>query len=173
MKPQDIIALIKRDHVPLRAGIKILKSEEATDSQKKKALKIFLRDLELHAKAEEKSLYESAQTESEVRSTILEGYEEHEIADALALELKALNFENEWNDHLAAKAKVLAELVEHHVEEEEREMLPEVEEVYSKEELLQLGEQYVQAYKEVQAGLALENIVPPQRKSAAESAVRH
>lgn len=158
MKEQDIVSFIKKDHMPLKEGIRILKSDSVTDSQKKKALKSFLRDLELHAKAEERSLYDNAQTEGDVRSYMLEGYEEHEIADTLALELKALDFEKNWSDKMAAKAKVLAELVEHHVQEEEEEMLPDVQECFSKDELVQLGQLYVQEYRSLEEQLMDANI---------------
>lgn len=166
MKEQDIVHLIKKDHIPLKQAIAILKSDEKTDSQKKKALKDFLRNLELHAKAEEKALYENAENESEVRSSVLEGYEEHEVADTFILELKALDFENHWNDFVAAKAKVLAEMVEHHVLEEESELLPEIEDVYTKAERIQLGEVYSKSYQLLSKAMLKENIVPATEENA-------
>ena len=45
------------------------------------------------------------------------------------------------NEELKAKAKVLKELVEHHADEEEKEMFPRAKKVLSKEELRALGEQ--------------------------------
>lgn len=159
MKQRDIVQIIKEDHIPLKQAIAVLKSEQKTDSQKKHALKEFLRNLELHAKAEEAALYANAENESEVRSSVLEGYEEHEVADTFILELKGLDFENKWNDFIAAKAKVLAEMVEHHVLEEESELLPDCEECFSKEELLKMGEIYTKSYQLYSKKLAEENIV--------------
>jgi hemerythrin-like domain-containing protein len=45
----------------------------------------------------------------------------------------------------AAKAKVLKDLVEHHVKEEEKEMFPRAKKLMDREELLKLGERLARA----------------------------
>jgi hemerythrin-like domain-containing protein len=153
-KSADIIQIIKDDHKPLKAGIKILKSESKSDSEKINALKQFLHDLEVHAKSEERSLYDNTVEEEEVREPILEGYVEHALADLLSTQLKTADFAKNWTDELAAKAKVLAELVEHHIEEEEEEMLPDLRKAADKETLADLGAIYLKHKKEIEAALA-------------------
>ena len=150
-KSMTIIQLIKEDHKPLKEGIKVLTSEKATEAQKKKALKAFLMDLKLHAKAEEMSLYKNIIREDDVRTETLEGVQEHAIADYLAKQLERSGFESQWSDKIEAKAKVLADLVKHHIEEEEEEMLPEVSELFEREELMRLGDLYTERYKELKA----------------------
>ncbi len=147
MEQENIITLIKNDHKPLKEGIQILTSDSAKPAQKKSALKKFLVDLKLHAKSEEAALYDNVVDKKEVHDVILEGYEEHAVADLLADELEASNFESDFSDELQAKSKVLAELVKHHVEEEEEEMLADLKKACSEEELVTLGEQYAKTYQ--------------------------
>ena len=49
--------------------------------------------------------------------------------------------DGENNEELKAKAKVLKELVEHHADEEEKDMFPRAKKLLSKDELRALGEQ--------------------------------
>lgn len=152
-KSQNIIQLIKEDHKDLKAGIKVLTSEKSSEAEKKKALKSFLLNLKLHAKAEEMSLYENTVNNEDTRSEVLEGYEEHSLADLLGSQLEKSGFEHAWSDKIAAKAKVLAELVKHHVQEEEEEMLVDLKESTEREELILLGELYTQNYKQLKKEL--------------------
>lgn len=147
MEKENIITLIKNDHKPIKEGIQILTSDSTKPSQKKSALKKFLVDLKLHAKSEEAALYDNVVDIKEVHGIVLEGYEEHSVADLLADELEASNFESDFTDELQAKAKVLAELVKHHVEEEEEELLNDLKKVCSEEQLVTLGEQYIKTYR--------------------------
>lgn len=77
----------------------------------------------------------------------LEGDVEHGLADQLCEELKRERDEGMF----MAKVKVLAELVEHHIEEEEEDMLPEYKKNSSKEEREELGQLYLQFQSEIEA----------------------
>jgi hemerythrin-like domain-containing protein len=154
MEKENIITIIKNDHKPLKEGIQILTSESSKPAQKKSALKKFLVDLKLHAKTEEASLYDNVVEVKEVHDTVLEGYEEHSVADLLGDELEALGTDSELSDEIEAKAKVLAELVKHHIEEEEEEMLADLKKAVSEEELVRLGELYKQTYRKMAQQLA-------------------
>lgn len=147
MEKENIITIIKEDHKPLKEGIQILISDSAKPSQKKSALKKFLIDLKLHAKTEEASLYDNVVDLKEVHESVLEGFEEHAVADMLADELEGSGFESDFTDELQAKAKVLGELVKHHIEEEETEMFPLLKKAANEETLERLGELYLETYK--------------------------
>lgn len=147
MEKENIITIIKNDHKPLKEGIQILTSESSKPAHKKSALKKFIVDLKLHAKSEEASLYDNIVEKKEVHENVLEAYEEHSVADLLADELEGMDFEQDFSDELQAKSKVLAELVKHHIEEEEEELLVELKKVLSSEELENLGELYKRAYQ--------------------------
>jgi hemerythrin-like domain-containing protein len=67
---------------------------------------------------------------------VLEGFEEHHVVDLLMSELEALPVEDEtWG----AKALVMKENIEHHIEEEEGEMFKTARSVFDRAELDDLG----------------------------------
>lgn len=118
----DIIDLILRDHTPIKDLIEILKDPDSDKDQKQGAYEEFSELLIAHAKAEEQSLYVQMKEFEDLRMESFEGDAEHTIADRLVQEISNISDENQWN----AKVKVLAELVEHHIREEEDEMLHDV-----------------------------------------------
>ena len=68
---------------------------------------------------------------------MLEGYEEHHVVDLLMSELESLDVSDEtWG----AKAIVMKENIEHHIEEEEGEMFAKARQVFDRAELIDLGE---------------------------------
>jgi hemerythrin-like domain-containing protein len=94
------------------------------------------RQLNVHELIEEKVLYPALKPHAESRDIVLEGYQEHHIADVLVKELHTLAKDDErWG----AKFKVLKESLEHHIDEEESNMFPTAREVLSRDELRQLG----------------------------------
>lgn len=120
----DINELILRDHKPLKALIETLKDSDLEREDKEDSFEDFVVLLTGHAKAEEQSLYVAMKEIDELKSESYEGDTEHAIAEQLMHEINGCPDDNEW----MAKVKVLAELVEHHIEEEENEILKEVEE---------------------------------------------
>jgi hypothetical protein len=72
---------------------------------------------------------------------VLEGYQEHHIADVLTRELHALATDDErWG----AKFKVLKESLEHHIQEEEGDMFRKARGIFSREDLRALGARMTQ-----------------------------
>jgi hypothetical protein len=85
---------------------------------------------------EEKLLYPALKAHAEAREVVLEGFQEHHIADIIVKELHGVAKDDEqWG----AKFKVLKENLEHHIEEEEGEMFRTARAVLSREELQTLG----------------------------------
>ena len=119
---EDIIELILRDHRPLKKLIEVLKDSAKNRLVKQDQFEEFAKLLMAHTKAEEKSLYIQMKELSDLRMESLEAETEHMIAENLIHEINASPDDDQWN----AKVKVLAELVEHHIEEEETEMLEKV-----------------------------------------------
>ena len=120
----DINELILRDHKPLKALIETLKDSDLEREDKEDSFEDFVVLLTGHAKAEEQSLYVAIKEIEELKSESYKGDTEHAIAEQLMHEINGCPNDKEW----MAKVKVLAELVEHHIEDEENEMLKEVEE---------------------------------------------
>src|SRR4030095_11621222 len=82
-------------------------------------------ELEVHAALEEEIFYPAVEKEIDDRSMIKEAREEHQTVKDLIAELKEMEEEDE---EFESKFSELVENVQHHVEEEESEMLPKVEE---------------------------------------------
>ncbi|WP_413568410.1 hemerythrin domain-containing protein [Bdellovibrio sp. HCB117] len=97
-------------------------------------------ELTAHAKAEEQVFYEPLKTaakEKEGEELAWEGGEEHHVMALLLNELSRMDAEEEeWK----AKIKVLCEIVEHHVEEEEGEIFPQAKKWFTKEQEQQIAE---------------------------------
>ena len=94
--------------------------------------------LNIHELIEEKVLYPALKPHAEAHDIVLEGYQEHHVADVLVGELVDLATDDErWG----AKFKVLAESLEHHIEEEEGKMFPAARKVLTRDELRKLGAQ--------------------------------
>ena len=136
----DIVELILKDHMPLKKLIKIMKNTDKDFEARKAAFDEFVPLLTLHARAEEQVLYKFMKANTDQREEGFEGDVEHVLADQVAEEAKRTDDE----DMLSARIKVLAELVEHHVEEEEEEMLPRFRKETEVEQREQLGQQYLQ-----------------------------
>lgn len=136
---KDICLLIENDHIPLKDFIKIMKGTGLL-LDKVAAFEQFSPLLIAHSKPEESSLYEVMKNEGHLRQNGIKGDTEHALADALIEEIRGVKEEEEWQ----AKVKVLAELVEHHIHEEEHQMLPLVKERFSLAEREAMGEAYLQ-----------------------------
>lgn len=133
----DALDLLKQDHETMK---KLLSELEKTEQPKKKR-ELYLQihqELKLHEKLEETLLYPELQEHRETSDVAEEGYQEHHIADVMAEEMKSIDADDEVFD---AKAKVLKELIEHHIEEEEGEMFPKARKVLGKERLMELGDE--------------------------------
>lgn len=154
-KGEDIIELILNDHVPLKALIETLKDDKLKRRAKEGPFEEFVFLLTGHAKAEEKTLYVAMKNFESLKVQSFEGDTEHGIADQLVQEINSASDDHEW----LAKVKVLAESVEHHIEEEEEEILKKVESQISEPIRMAIGAEYTLLLQEY---LALNAIrVPP------------
>lgn len=101
--------------------------------------------LAVHAEIEEKLFYpESKQADTE--EILRESVEEHLSMKRLLAEIMEGGIDDE---QFMARMKVLEEQVEHHVEEEEKELFPKVRKSCSKEELEDLGNRMQQLSDEL------------------------
>lgn len=114
-KPLDAVALLKADH--RKVEDLFAKFEAAKADGKKRALaEQICMELTVHAKIEEDVFYPAC--EGAVEEDLLkEAYVEHDSAKVLIAEIEAGGPDDEFYD---AKVKVLSEMIEHHVKEEEQ-----------------------------------------------------
>ena len=135
----DIIQLILEDHKSLKKLIQVMKDSESSIEEREEAFGEFAPLIGCHAKPEEESLYVAMKELTGLRSEAFEGDVEHGLADQLIEEIKRTDDEDLW----VARVKVLAELVEHHVEEEEKDLLPDYRKNSDLEVRIQLGQKYL------------------------------
>ena len=135
----DALELIKRDHKRLR---KLLEETlEAEGAQREQRLDHLRTELVAHERMEEEVLYPRLRDEKKTHEPVLEGYEEHHVADVILDELLDVPPETDlWK----AKVKVLKENVEHHMDEEEDELFKGARAALDREELNRLGERMEQ-----------------------------
>ena len=130
----DVFNLLKADH---RKVAELFEQLERASGKRK--LDVFAKiktELDLHAHIEEKIFYPALEKPSETHDLTLEAYEEHKQVKTLLRQLsRGRSANKEWQ----AKAKVLQENVEHHVDEEENELFKKADSVLSDEELEELG----------------------------------
>ena len=134
----DAIVILKNDHKEVRGLIRELRGagENATKRRGDLVNKI-IEELTVHTYLENEVMYpEVRRMLPEVEDDVLESYEEHHVADVLCFELSSMSPDDE---RFMAKATVLIENVEHHMEEEEQEWFPKVRAGLGRKELQQIG----------------------------------
>ena len=133
----DAITLLKTDHDKVKRLLTEL--ETTTERGVKTRAELFSTikgELTLHEIVEEEIFYPELKAHPKARDIVLEGYEEHHVVDMLMGELEALDVTDEkWG----AKALVMKENIEHHIEEEEGEMFRQARQVFDATELEDLG----------------------------------
>lgn len=131
----DAFELLKADHKKVAELFDLL--ETATGKRKLDVFKRIKSELEVHTHIEETIFYPALEKPEETHDLTLEAYEEHKVVKTLLAELSgAKSATDEWQ----AKAKVLRENVEHHVDEEENELFDKADDALSDEEIEALGE---------------------------------
>ena len=133
----DAIALLKADH----DNVKKLLSELETTTERgvKTRAELFSTikgELTVHEIIEEEIFYPELKAHPKAKDIVLEGFQEHHVVDLLMKELEELDVTDEtWG----AKAIVMKENIEHHIEEEEGEMFKQARAVFDRQELEDLG----------------------------------
>ena len=146
----DAIQLLKADHQKVKALLAEL-SETTARAVKKRAdlLAEISLNLKAHTQIEEEIFYPAFKQagEKEEAKMYFEAMEEHRAAGELVLP-DLLNTDT-GSEKFSGRAKVLKELVEHHVKEEEEEMFKEAKKLFSKDELNDLGARMEQRKSEL------------------------
>lgn len=110
----DAVALLKADHRKVEALFEQFEAAKG-DGKKKSIAEQICMELTVHTKIEEDIFYPAC--EGKVEDDLLkEAYVEHDGAKVLIAEIEAGGPDDEFYE---AKVKVLSEMIEHHVEEEE------------------------------------------------------
>ena len=138
----DAITLLKNDHKEMRALLGALEKTTSRAVKKRQALLAKIEvNLKAHTSIEEEIFYpafKEAGQKSGDDKMYFEALEEHRAAGDLVL--PDLLGTDPSTENFSGRAKVLKELVEHHADEEEKEMFPRAKKLLSKDELKVLGD---------------------------------
>jgi len=133
----DAIALLEADHQKVKQLLTELDS--TTERGVKTRTELFATikgELTLHEIVEEEIFYPELKAHPKAKDIVLEAYEEHHVVDLLMGELETLDVSDQtWG----AKATVMKENIEHHIEEEEGEMFRQARQVFDAAEREDLG----------------------------------
>lgn len=111
----DAVAMLKADHRKVEALFADFEKARSPDRKQALAEEACL-ELKVHAAIEEDVFYPACLGEID-EDLLKEAYVEHDGAKLLINEIEATSPEDEFYD---AKVKVLSEMIEHHVQEEEQ-----------------------------------------------------
>ena len=136
--------LLKQQHDEVKELFKRFEASE-DDSQRQELFEQIADDFAAHGEIEEKIFYPAVYV-GELKEKLQEAVEEHLAAKRVVADLLEMEPADEQFD---AKMKVLKELIEHHVEEEEGELFPLIRQSFAREELETLGEQMEQMFKQL------------------------
>jgi hypothetical protein len=133
----DAITMLKADHDKVKRLLAELETTTERGVKTREELFATIKgELTVHETIEEEIFYPALKSHPKAKDIVLEAYEEHHVVDTVMAELEGLDVSDEtWG----AKAIVMKENVEHHIEEEEGEMFRQARQVFDRQELEDLG----------------------------------
>ncbi|QRY79353.1 hemerythrin domain-containing protein [Pseudomonas sp. PDNC002] len=150
----NAIDLLKKDHETVKHLLAQISATNDTSAKKRTELldKIEM-ELTVHTALEEEILYPAFKQagKKQEEKMYFEAKEEHRTVDSMVLpDLKKTKPDSV---EFSGRVKVLKELIEHHIEEEETEMFPDALNILGKRHLEELGVQMQTRQKELKASL--------------------
>ena len=137
----NAITMLKADHAAVKRLLRELdETGERAVKERERLVAEIEREIKMHAQIEEEVFYPAflaAAEGSENEHLFFEAAEEHHVVDMILPALKAANPKSK---EFGAKAKVLKDLIEHHVKEEEGEMFPAARDLFDDQQLRELGD---------------------------------
>ncbi len=137
----NAITMLKADHALVKRLLRELDATtERAVKQRESLVAQIEREIKMHSQIEEEVFYpayKAASEDTEAEDLFYEAAEEHHVVDMC---LPALKAANPKSHEFSAKAKVLKDLIEHHIKEEEGQMVPQARSLFSDEQLRELGD---------------------------------
>jgi hypothetical protein len=148
VEPPDILDTLKKEHDEVRDLLEDLVDAE-TPAQRRTLVRKIKAALVPHTKAEEKVVYDAviALRDKDAQMNGHEGYLEHVCAANTLQRLEAIK--NAASPEHKAAGKVLKELVEHHIKEEERNVWSDVKKNFSDEDRKRMNVEFEAAKRKV------------------------
>lgn len=133
----DPITMLKHDHDRFQDLVERI--NRTSQRAAKTRTKLFLQLkalLHAHERIEETIFYRELKRHAQTQDIVLEGLQEHHVADLLVRELGRMPRSSpDWGP----KLHVLGESLDHHITEEERKMFPTARRILPKDQVVALG----------------------------------
>lgn len=146
----DILDTLKKEHDEVKAMAKKMVDSDSAP-ERKALLRKIKNALVPHVRAEEKVVYDAVIAVrgggDKTKVDGNEGYLEHELADKTLAKLGKID--QGKSPEFTATAKVLRELLEHHIQEEERNVWDDVKEHFSDEQRTAMNTKYLAVKKTI------------------------
>ncbi len=141
----EIYELLKKDHKKVQGIFKKLQEKKNPGAKGAQDLVSELKmELMVHMEGEEKLFYPALEKADESREQTFESIEEHHITKTVLNELVDMPGDS---DRWHAKLKVLQELVEHHIEEEEEKLFKQAQQVLDSTKAQEIGKEFAEEKK--------------------------
>jgi len=144
----DILDTLKKEHEEVAELLsQLVKSDRG--AERKALLKQIKTALLPHLRAEEKIVYNGIYSlkDKEAKQDSAEGYMEHQLAEKMLVTLE--HIENAMSPEFAAGSKVLKEMIEHHVEEEESNVWKDVKQNFSSDDRIAMNRKFMAQKKKI------------------------
>jgi hemerythrin superfamily protein len=166
-EPQDGLQLLAADHRKVEGLFADFEKARGTPA-KEKLVREICTELKVHAQIEEEIYYPAIRGKV-VDADLDEAYVEHDSAKLLINELEAAEPDESFYD---AKVKVLSELIEHHVKEEEKQRDNLFQQTRAADiDLEALGERLAARKQDLLASAAREGLPPAEAATLAHEAI--
>jgi hemerythrin-like domain-containing protein len=147
----DALTLLKQDHEKVKGMIKQIEETDGRSTGKREELfQTVVDELTVHERIEEEIFYPALQKHEKAKDLVLESYVEHGVVEDLLDEISTIEV---GDDKWMPTFKVFRENLEHHIKEEEGELFPKTEQIFSKQQLEKLGEQMLALKEQAQQEL--------------------
>jgi len=137
----NAISMLKSDHATVKRLLRELDAtSERAIKERERLVNQIEREVKMHSQIEEEVFYpafKAAAEKSDAEDLFYEATEEHHLVD---IELPSLKAANPKSPEFGAKAKVLKDLLEHHIREEEGQMFVKARQLFDDDQLRQLGD---------------------------------
>ena len=158
----NAISMLKADHTKVKQLLRRL-NETGGIKEREHLCSEIEREIKMHSQLEEEIFYpafKAATKKTDEEHLVYEATEEHHVVD---MELPSLMAANPKSHEFKAKAKVLMDLLQHHIREEEGEMFTAAREVLNEDQLRELGDM-MQSRKETLLAMWEHPLLRPVKK---------
>ncbi|MFW6235226.1 MAG: hemerythrin domain-containing protein [Desulfovibrionales bacterium] len=140
---------LRHDHQEVKDIFKKM-VKSSNESHRRELCNSLREEILPHMEGEERHIYPSLMSTKEAKADSLESLEEHKAAQTVLNELVEMDPSDE---RFIAKAKVLREMIEHHIKEEEDKIFDHLEDMKSDSELDDLLKQFNQTKEQTKSDI--------------------